>query len=123
MAAALPGGDPLAAALAAGETPSPELVADAGAVGGLTPAQAWVGVATLALGIVLVVLLAARTQLARLVPIDKPPEVLADRARDVIRSLGYPGPAADAVFEFDSDGDYLGEVARGASTPDRKSVV
>ena len=31
--AALPGGDPLAAALAAGETPSPELVAQAGEVG------------------------------------------------------------------------------------------
>jgi serine/threonine-protein kinase len=41
IAAALPGGDPLAAALAAGETPSPELVAEAGAVGGLTPAVAW----------------------------------------------------------------------------------
>ena len=34
IAAALPGGDPLAAALAAGETPSPELVAEAGGEGG-----------------------------------------------------------------------------------------
>ncbi len=34
-AAALPGADPLAAALAAGETPSPELVAAAGGEGGL----------------------------------------------------------------------------------------
>ena len=33
VAAALPGGDPLAAALAAGETPSPEMVAAAGAAG------------------------------------------------------------------------------------------
>jgi hypothetical protein len=38
--AALPGGDPLAAALAAGETPSPELVANAGERGGLRPAIA-----------------------------------------------------------------------------------
>jgi len=30
VAAALPGGDPLAAALAAGETPSPQMVAAAG---------------------------------------------------------------------------------------------
>jgi hypothetical protein len=36
----LPGGDPLAAALAAGETPSPELVANAGVSGGLRPAVA-----------------------------------------------------------------------------------
>jgi hypothetical protein len=33
VAAALPGGDPLAAALEAGETPSPEMVAAAGAGG------------------------------------------------------------------------------------------
>ena len=33
VAAALPGGDPLAAALAAGETPSPEMVAAAGPEG------------------------------------------------------------------------------------------
>ena len=35
VAAALPGGDPLAAALAAGETPSPEMVAAAGAIQGM----------------------------------------------------------------------------------------
>ena len=37
VAAALPGGDPLAAALAAGETPSPAMVAAAGGVGALQP--------------------------------------------------------------------------------------
>jgi len=37
VAAALPGGDPLAAALAAGETPSPEMVAAAGEKEGLSP--------------------------------------------------------------------------------------
>ena len=37
VAAALPGGDPLAAALAAGETPTPELVAAAGGKVGLEP--------------------------------------------------------------------------------------
>ena len=39
VAAALPGGDPLAAALAAGETPSPEMVAAAGGVGALRRAS------------------------------------------------------------------------------------
>src|SRR4051812_45519718 len=38
VAAALPGGDPLAAALAAGETPSPEMVAAAGARSAFSPA-------------------------------------------------------------------------------------
>src|SRR6185436_16460063 len=40
VAAALPGGDPLAAALAAGETPSPEMVAAAPMEGALKPAVA-----------------------------------------------------------------------------------
>src|SRR5579863_3555010 len=37
VAAALPGGDPLAAALAAGETPSPQMVAASGETAGLRP--------------------------------------------------------------------------------------
>jgi serine/threonine protein kinase len=41
LALALPGGDPLAAALAAGETPSPEMVAESGGKEGLRPAIAW----------------------------------------------------------------------------------
>src|SRR5262249_15798142 len=41
VAAALPGGDPLAAALAAGETPSPEMVVAAGEGRALLP---WAGV-------------------------------------------------------------------------------
>ena len=40
VAAALPGGDPLAAALAAGETPSPEMVAAAGETEGRRPVVA-----------------------------------------------------------------------------------
>src|SRR4051812_34748182 len=41
MAAALPGGDPLAAALATGETPSPQMVAAAGGEQALAPRIAW----------------------------------------------------------------------------------
>src|ERR1700691_5663959 len=40
VAAALPGGDPLAAALAAGETPSPQMVAASGETAGLRPRAA-----------------------------------------------------------------------------------
>jgi len=121
VAAAMPGGDPLAAALAAGETPSPEMVAEAGAVGGLTAVAGWACLAALALAIVLVVLAAGRSQLARLVPLEMPPEVLADRARQVIRELGYRDPPADTAFGFEADDDYLSEVARGANTPQKWS--
>ncbi len=51
VAAALPGGDPLAAALAAGETPSPQMVAAAGETTGLKLpiALGWLSVAILGL--------------------------------------------------------------------------
>ena len=50
VAAALPGGDPLAAALAAGETPSPQMVAAAGETAGLAPRIAVACLAAVILG-------------------------------------------------------------------------
>src|SRR6202041_2864192 len=54
VAAALPGGDPLAAALAAGETPSPQLVAASGEKAGLRPRVAVVCLTAVLLGLALV---------------------------------------------------------------------
>jgi serine/threonine-protein kinase len=87
--AALPGGDPLAAALAAGETPSPQLVAEAGASGGLGVRWAWTAVAAIVvlIGIALP-LMRARTLVSR-VDLDRPPAVLEDRAHQILRSVGY----------------------------------
>lgn len=92
VAAALPGGDPLAAALAAGETPSPEMVAAAGESESLRPARA------ILLALAAVVLFATgitiegrRTLRARL-PMDKPPAVMIDRAATIIAELGYTEP-------------------------------
>src|SRR5262249_60084601 len=56
VSAALPGGDQLAAALAAGETPSPEMVAAAGEQSALQPA---VGVGLVAFTVVMLAMLAA----------------------------------------------------------------
>ncbi|HEV8660349.1 MAG TPA: serine/threonine-protein kinase, partial [Thermoanaerobaculia bacterium] len=60
---ALPGGDPLQAAVDAGETPSPEMVAAAGESGELRPAYAW---ALLIATILLILLNAALSQRAML---------------------------------------------------------
>jgi protein kinase-like protein len=106
VAAALPGGDPLAAALAAGETPSPEMVAAAPKEGVLKPP-----VAAALLGSVFVLLaiccwLTKYTAIYRMTSLDKPPEVLKARAIDIIKSLGYtqqPLDSADGVvlkFEY-----------------------
>jgi serine/threonine-protein kinase len=90
VAAALPGGDPLAAALAAGETPSPELVAAAGEVGALRPLIGW----SLALGILALTACVAavldRVSLHALAGLDRPTVLLRERARALLERVGYP---------------------------------
>ena len=100
VAAALPGGDPIAAALAAGETPSPEMVAAAPKAGALKPV---VAISALAgtVAVLLFLLLASRfTRAERNVSLDKPPEVLAERARDIITNLGYQNSPVDQAHGF-----------------------
>lgn len=107
VAAALPGGDPLAAALAAGETPSPEMVAAAGATEGMAPKLA---VACL---LTVIVLLGACTYLGnresglkRIHP-QYSTELLEHKAREILASLGYGTPQHDAASGFTYDDDYL----------------
>lgn len=95
VAAALPGGDPLRAALEAGETPSPELVAAAGPTGTIRPLWAGAMAAFCVACVVFFVLFAPSTQLVEHLPLDRPPTVLEDRAKEVLRTLGYTDPAKD----------------------------
>jgi predicted Ser/Thr protein kinase len=120
VAASLPGGDPLASALAAGETPSPEMVAAAGPQGSLRPAVAWaclVGALVLIVGASM--LLAPRNMDWGLAPMNKSPEVLADRAHDLAQKLGY-SVALDRAFWVASDKDYLRYTAHNSSSKDWK---
>ena len=107
VAAGLSAGVDLAAVLAAGATPSPEMVAAAGEEEGMHPGLA-VGLAVL-----IVLLFAAdlalyrRTVLFAQLPFDKPPAVLAERARSVLTGLGHPAEAGDEAFGFDYDARLL----------------
>jgi hypothetical protein len=107
VAAALPGGDPLAAALAAGETPSPEMVAAAGVTGALRPA---IGIALMLfvlIGLLAIAGVGDKQLLVARLPLDKSIDALADRARDVAVDLGYTARAADTWFGLSSRGDYM----------------
>ena len=120
VAASLPGGDPLASALAAGETPSPEMVAAAGPQGSLRPAVAWASlVGALILIFATTVFLAPRNMDWGLAPMNKSPEVLADRAQDLTQKLGYSG-AVDRAFWVASDKDYLRYAAHNSLSKDWK---
>jgi protein kinase-like protein len=112
VAAALPGGDPLAAALAAGETPSPEMVAAAGDVGGLKPAIGWALLVSTVVLTAIVLLLDGRTSIFAEVTLAKSPEALSERAREILRRIGHTEPAGGSARGFLPDGDYLSWVEK-----------
>ncbi|HVF22905.1 MAG TPA: serine/threonine-protein kinase, partial [Pyrinomonadaceae bacterium] len=119
VAAALPGGDPLAAALAAGETPSPEMVAAAPKEGGLRPA---VAIAMLASTIALLAVISFLTRdmmLVRKVPLDKSPEVLRDRAGELVKAFGYTAQSGDSAYGMGVDRGYLQYIRDTDATPTR----
>jgi predicted Ser/Thr protein kinase len=107
VAAALPGGDPLAAAIAAGETPSPEMVAASGSKEGLKPWVAWTCLAFVIVGICAAAFLGRQALLFRRVPIENPPEAMAVSAREILKKAGYPQPPVDGDFGFSVDDEYF----------------
>ena len=86
----LPGGDPLAAAMAAGETPSPRVVAAAGSEGRLRPRVAWTLLGTIAVLLALVLLRVQDSRVMQRLGLTRPPEVLEGQASDLLRRFGIP---------------------------------
>ncbi|HEV3202655.1 MAG TPA: serine/threonine-protein kinase [Bryobacteraceae bacterium] len=107
VAAALPGGDPLAAALAAGETPSPEMVALAGGKDHLRLRTAVVCLAGVMAGLVMAALVGSKVDLIERAHLGKPPEVLAQNAAEWLARLGYQETPRDRVYGFDYANDVL----------------
>jgi serine/threonine-protein kinase len=118
VSAALPGGDPLAAALAAGETPSPALVAASGGVGALQPVRALMLLVAVMLVLVPVIWLSQKTQVVHYLPLERSPEVLADAAHQSLRRLGYVEPFSDRAWGF-TPTDFIRHLERTDQTPDR----
>ena len=117
VSAALPGGDPLAAALAAGETPSPEMVAAAGASETISR-RTMIGVG---IGIVLasaaVLLMYQRVLAFNRTPMPKPPAALVDRAHDIVEMLGYGQDVESTAWGLTNSFDWPRYIA--ATSQDR----
>jgi hypothetical protein len=119
VAAALPGGDPLAAALAAGETPSPEMVAAAGETSAVRPALGLSLLAAIVVGILTVAVLSDRTLFVAKIPMDKGADALEDRARETLTKLGYTDRPADTARGFLVLQDYIFYVLRSDHSANR----
>ena len=107
VAGALPGGDPLAAALAAGETPAPELVAAAEVEGALNPPVAAACLAGVGVGLALLIALAPYFQLARMTPLEMSGDALAVLAQGVLATAGFEEPPVDTLDGFYPNNSYI----------------
>ena len=119
VAAALPGGDPLAAALAAGETPSPDMVAAAGQTEALHPVIGLTLVATVIAGLLTCAMLSDRQLLYARVPMQKSLDSLQDRARDILRALGHNVTDQDSARGLSVNFDIIRHISTTSQSADR----
>ncbi len=117
VARELPGGDPLAAALAAGDTPSPQMVAAAGYRDAISVRTASIAFAVVVVGLIAAAILGNKTNILQQTPFDLPPAALEQKAREMIRNFGYTDPPVDHVSSFDYDAEFqrYGELLKDPS--------
>jgi len=107
VSAALPGGDPLAAALAAGETPSPEMVAAAGEQSALQPGVGITLVAFTVAMLAALTMLSDRFSVVHRIPLPRSTDSLKDRAQELVERAGYREPPVDTAYGWDLGAEYL----------------
>jgi hypothetical protein len=118
--ASLPGGDPLAAMLKAGEMPSPELVAASGRRGSLSPKRATQLAAIALAGIALSLWLFGRPSFGDVIGGVLPPEVLSHRAESLLADLGHGIEIADSAWGNDLDWELIPRFASGSPAERRE---
>ncbi len=111
VASAFPGGDPLAAAIAAGETPSPEMVAAAVDEPAISVGKAWMLLALFVIATLGAIFALRYGSIDGIAPPEKSADILADNAQQIVRQLGYTA-AADSVYWLRSDGNQLSYLAK-----------
>ena len=103
VAMMLPGGNPLEAAIAAGETPSPEMVAAAPKKGALKPVVALACLATVVLLFAFIAVYSEKVRHHEWIPLEKSPEALTERADSIVKKLGYTKAPIDTDYGFEND--------------------
>jgi len=120
VAAALPGGDPMAAALAAGETPSPEMVAASGETEGMKPQLALAALVGVVIALALALFVVnKRNSMAAMIPFQDSPEVLSKRAKEMVQSFGYKETPEDTASGIASNYEYLNFISAEVKSRDR----
>ena len=123
VTASLAGGDPLAAAIAAGETPSPEMVAAAGTSEAISLRTAVAAAAFVILAVAAIIVMFERVMLFNRSPLAKSPAALQDRAEEALQRLGYGDQIRSRAFGLGRSMDFANYIARTSQAPDRWSAL
>ena len=107
VALSLPGGNPLEAAIAAGETPTPEMIAAVPKKGTLKPTLALAFSLFILVGFVLAAVFQQYYKTYNFTPLEKSPEVLAERAKEIIKNAGYEDASVSARYRFLADNGFV----------------
>jgi serine/threonine-protein kinase len=116
--ASLPGDDPLMAALAAGKTPSPEMVVAAGEKSGLHPKSALICLLAIMFATIATAHLNSRFSLIDRIQFELPPTALVVKSREILERLGYPNKPFDR-YGLNFDIGYIDYIKEHDSSPDR----
>lgn len=103
----LPGRDAIEAAMEAGETPSPQIVAAADVSSTVSGRAAALLFAAVACGLTAILALTPATMFYARVPLEKSPDVLAQDAQEVAARIGMPTAGLRRYSWFDRDEEYL----------------
>lgn len=122
VAAMLPGGDPLAAALAAGETPSPETVAAAGKTANLPLKYAVPSLAAILISLLVLPFLYDRVFVLFQSPMEAPPAVIENKAREISSAFGFTAKPKDWYVEPYYEQDYLRYIAGRPGSKDWRKL-
>jgi serine/threonine-protein kinase len=112
LLAGLPGGDPLAAALAAGQTPSPQLVADAGGSGVVSARTGLLALGAMCLMAGFLMVASDHAGLPQRAKMTKSPHAMTLKARDLLAALGHAGEPADEVGRYEPHSEWIAAARR-----------
>ncbi len=128
VALALPGGNPLEAAIAAGETPSPDMVAAAPKKGALKLPVAVGLLTTLIIVFFSLIYVYQDLKTYMLTPFEKSPEILAEKSREFLKKVGFNETVADSDYQFVQDNTFIdyhtyNKTEKNADLPSRKEML
>jgi serine/threonine protein kinase len=119
VSAALPGGDPLAAALAAGETPTPEMVAASGGTEASTPKFVLTCLAVFLAALAAIIVLKDHTTMVRRTTFNLSTEVLRAKASEFLQEVAPPPLNAGTACGFATNDQAVRDIDARLDSPDR----